>query len=617
MPAPHAASSAAASQLYPLAIIDAAAHSFRLILQAKPPVSAASLQTTPVHQCHNAIVRTRPPQKRTFVGSEIELACTDFSSLTVRLPIERGLLTDWVAQKALWDVEIASALDSLPGSSKSAAPSASLLEGWNLILTEAYFNLPEIEQGLEAVFFDEYRVKSIWRTTPAQLAHFAPLTVSSAAKPQEPVGEDAALDVSTQCDVQGASPPRGAAPTSRRPKRQSVASSPESKRSAQPASAVPAAQTFARHRRAEASIVVDIGHSYTHVVPVWQGEVLWAGVKRLDVGGKLMGNLLKEQISFRQWDMMEETLILTHIKEQAVFTAASAHEEDKTSPRCWGIEELKRVNRSCRPGRNPIEQEYALPDYTDAKTARDPAYRYGRQIRGPGLGQANGNKGSLDDFVADPQLLRERAQDGPAAQGELDEETDEDSAGEDYRESDVEDAAVKRKEPSAGSRQKIQQMDEEQVLHLSQERWQIPELLFHPHQIGIQALGLPALIMASVTLATQGDEALQGAFLANVVLMGGVATMPGLQRRLQLDLQSLAPEEFLVRVRTIPSPSLAAVHGALHAPAKFVAGKLVSRTEWDRPTQVVGAGPTGTQIGRQRFGSWSSPIFATKKARVA
>lgn len=42
---------------------------------------------------------------------------------------------------------------------------------------------------------------------------------------------------------------------------------------------------------------------------------------RLDVGGKLLTNHLKELVSFRQWNMMEETYIVNEIKEACCYVS--------------------------------------------------------------------------------------------------------------------------------------------------------------------------------------------------------------------------------------------------------------------------------------------------------
>lgn len=85
----------------------------------------------------------------------------------------------------------------------------------------------------------------------------------------------------------------------------------------------------------ECMLLVDSGFSFTHVVPLMEGAVVWSAVKRcvahlvfsrshftftrLDVGGKLLTNQLKELVSFRQWNMMDETYIMNHVKETCCF----------------------------------------------------------------------------------------------------------------------------------------------------------------------------------------------------------------------------------------------------------------------------------------------------------
>jgi hypothetical protein len=69
-------------------------------------------------------------------------------------------------------------------------------------------------------------------------------------------------------------------------------------------------------------IIVDSGFSFTHVVPLHNWRVVPSGVRRLDVGGKLLTNYMKELISYRQWNMMEDTAVVNTIKERLCFVAA-------------------------------------------------------------------------------------------------------------------------------------------------------------------------------------------------------------------------------------------------------------------------------------------------------
>ena len=41
----------------------------------------------------------------------------------------------------------------------------------------------------------------------------------------------------------------------------------------------------------------------------------------VDVGGKLLTNHLKELVSFRQWNMMDQTAVMNHVKETCCFVS--------------------------------------------------------------------------------------------------------------------------------------------------------------------------------------------------------------------------------------------------------------------------------------------------------
>ena len=59
------------------------------------------------------------------------------------------------------------------------------------------------------------------------------------------------------------------------------------------------------------SLVIDSGHSVTHAMPVvGRSEWIRDATRRVDVGGKLLTNLLKEITSYRHWNMMDETKLM-------------------------------------------------------------------------------------------------------------------------------------------------------------------------------------------------------------------------------------------------------------------------------------------------------------------
>lgn len=50
---------------------------------------------------------------------------------------------------------------------------------------------------------------------------------------------------------------------------------------------------------ADCCIIVDMGYSFTHIVPYVKGEKIKSAIRRIDVGGKVLTNHLKEIISYR------------------------------------------------------------------------------------------------------------------------------------------------------------------------------------------------------------------------------------------------------------------------------------------------------------------------------
>ncbi|KZT23398.1 actin-related protein Arp6 [Neolentinus lepideus HHB14362 ss-1] len=218
----------------------------------------------------NAVVRSKG-DKATYIGHEFD-RCRDFSSLHYRLPFEKGYLVDWDAQKAVWDGIFSEEVLRVNTTESS------------LLITEPYFNLPNLQEVYDQFVFEEYEFASYHRCSPAALIPYGNLYGSSSSAPPE------------------------------------------------------------------CMLVVDSGFSFTHVVPIMGSSIVWSAVKRLDIGGKLLTNQLKELVSFRQWNMMDETYIMSHVKETCCYVSTS----------------YRRDMEICRenPRKNDIVQEYILPDFS-------------------------------------------------------------------------------------------------------------------------------------------------------------------------------------------------------------------------------------------------------------
>ncbi|RYP62190.1 hypothetical protein DL769_007431 [Monosporascus sp. CRB-8-3] len=85
----------------------------------------------------------------------------------------------------------------------------------------------------------------------------------------------------------------------------------------------------------------------------------------------------------------------------------------------------------------------------------------------------------------------------------------------------------------------------EDVLTLRNERFAVPELLFHPSDVGLRQSGIPDLVLQSLRVLPVG---LWPALLANVVVVGGNSLFDGFVQRLQQEIVQRVPDDCVVRV---------------------------------------------------------------------
>lgn len=217
-------------------------------------------------------------------------------------------------------------------------------------------------------------------------------------------------------------------------------------------------------------LVVDIGYSFTHVVPFIKGVKVKEAIRRIDVGGKLLTNHLKEIISYRQLNVMDESYVINQVKEDSCFVSQDFNAD-------------MRIARKRHPD-NTIIREYVLPDYTQIRRG------YLRTLEPSSKSAANG--------------------------------------------------------------------DELQTLRINNERFVIPEVLFHPSDIGIQQMGVAEAILDAINNC---PEETRPHLFSNIVICGGSAAFEGMQLRIQKDVRALAPDELAVRVTLPENPMTYAWYG--------------------------------------------------------
>lgn len=100
-------------------------------------------------------------------------------------------------------------------------------------------------------------------------------------------------------------------------------------------------------------IIVDSGYSCTHIVPYINGKKYYPAVRRIDVGGKLLTNYLKDILSYRQLHVMEETYVINQVKEDACFMSKCLKDDMRIA--------------KYSDDKNTILRNYILPDFNNIR----------------------------------------------------------------------------------------------------------------------------------------------------------------------------------------------------------------------------------------------------------
>ncbi|GMM34598.1 Arp6 protein [Saccharomycopsis crataegensis] len=251
------------------------------------------------HIISNSIVRTK--DKRLILGDLVDRN-QNISGCFFKRPFERNQLTSWETEKLIWDYCFNSEDLKLHVNDYGNDPN-----DMNLILTEAPFTLPKITKNTDQIIFEEYGFKSYYKNITSS---FVPFNWEQNEKLYQTNQLSGGDDKKVYKDYQ---------------------------------------------------LVIDSGFDSTYIIPVIYGMVYWEGVKRLDIGGRFLTGFLRELISFRYYDVTDETILVNNIKEQTCFVPINYNQS---------LEKLKqekiRLGPRPKPGSindNSMIVEYALPDY--------------------------------------------------------------------------------------------------------------------------------------------------------------------------------------------------------------------------------------------------------------
>ena len=114
--------------------------------------------------------------------------------------------------------------------------------------------------------------------------------------------------------------------------------------------------TLEAARACGAGIVVDSGFSYTHSLPVFQRRVVGQAVKRLDAGGKVLTNYLKELVSYRSVNVSDMFHVVDACKEEVCRVCKEGA--------------VSALQACAQKGGGSQVVQYVLPDGVDRKVGR-------------------------------------------------------------------------------------------------------------------------------------------------------------------------------------------------------------------------------------------------------
>lgn len=363
--------------------------------------------------------------------------------------------------------------------------------------------------------------------------------------------------------------------------------------------------------------VVDSGYSFTHVVPTHRGSAMKKAIRRLDIGGKVLTNLLKETVTYRQWNMMDEFHIVNDAKEQLSFVS------DKFDS------EMKQAHIT-RKGLRWFDREYLLPDFVSSSrgSVRLPVplqrknemeemakkklelERQKEEEKGQNVSEeeaenyqqndeddemdtdkrepANDTKDKQKKKTSDKKHKKEKSKKKMKKQSKKrkydDQHSDNDEELSDNEDSDEEtdEQRLKRLKAMREEERKRREKEERerQALAMSVERFTIPEVLFRPSDIGLNCGGVVEAIVESINAC---DPIYRAAMYNNVLLVGGNATIPGYRERVESELRKLAPTNYPVRVYLPNDPVTFAWEGAVEFAQQsgFQKQYSIDRVTWE------------------------------------
>lgn len=138
--------------------------------------------------------------------------------------------------------------------------------------------------------------------------------------------------------------------------------------------------------------MIDSGYSHTTVTPLYCGTPIQQAVRRVEIGGKLLTNYLKELVSIRHYNMSDETHLINQVKEAISFVSSDFRRDLE---RTWkGSSYGHQTNED-----DQLRVDYILPDYNARKEGFMRAHDPSLNAKMRKIGALTGHGAVAEDFM--------------------------------------------------------------------------------------------------------------------------------------------------------------------------------------------------------------------------
>jgi len=145
---------------------------------------------------------------------------------------------------------------------------------------------------------------------------------------------------------------------------------------------------------AECLLVIDSGFSHSTVTPLFNGKPIQQAIRRLDIGGKVLTNYLKELVSIRHYNMLDETHLMNDVKEAICYVSQDFKRDLEGTWKGASTSRKKALN-----GANELVVEYVLPDYNAHKNGYRRPHDPSLNAKMRKIGSLAGAGDTIEDYM--------------------------------------------------------------------------------------------------------------------------------------------------------------------------------------------------------------------------